>query len=91
MKLQLSRSLAESRVLPGIDIKKYGNRKEALLMSSEQLEETWRIRNNMLGNSLEFKEQFIQLLRKTKKNEEFLAAFHDVHFGDKRPKRNIKR
>jgi transcription termination factor Rho len=91
MELQLSRSLAERRVFPAIDIKKSGTRKEELLMSSEQLEETWRLRNNMLGDSLEFTEQFIQFLRKTKKNEEFLAAFHDVHFGDKRPKRNIKR
>ena len=91
MELQLSRSLAERRIFPAIDIKKSGTRKEELLMSSEQLEETWRLRNNMLGDSLEFTEQFIQFLRKTKNNEEFLAAFHDVHFGDKRQKRNIKR
>jgi len=91
MELQLSRSLAERRIFPAMDIKKSGTRKEELLMSNEQLEETWRLRNNMLGDSLEFTEQFIQFLRKTKNNEEFLAAFHDVHFGDKRQKRNIKR
>ena len=91
MELQLSRSLAERRIFPAIDIRKSGTRKEELLMSSEQLEETWRLRNNMTGDSLEFTEQFIQFLRKTKNNQEFLAAFHDVNFGDKRPKRNLKR
>ncbi len=91
MELQLSRSLAERRIFPAIDIKKSGTRKEELLMSSEQLEETWRLRNNMTGDSLEFTEQFLQFLRKTKTNADFLSAFHDVHFGDKRPKRNLKR
>ena len=57
MELQLSRSLAERRIFPAIDIKKSGTRKEELLMSSEQLEETWRLRNNMTGDSLEFTEQ----------------------------------
>ncbi len=75
MELQLSRSLAERRIFPAIDIKKSGTRKEELLMSSEQLEETWRLRNNMLGDSLEFTEQFIQFLRKTKNNEEFFSGF----------------
>ena len=60
MELQLSRSLAERRIFPAIDIKKSGTRKEELLMSSEQLEETWRLRNNMTGDSLEFTEQFLQ-------------------------------
>ena len=55
-----SRSLAERRIFPAIDIKKSGTRKEELLMSSEQLEETWRLRNNMTGDSLEFTEQFLQ-------------------------------
>ena len=59
-------------------------------MSSEHLEETWRLRNNMTGDSLEYTEQFIRFLKKTKNNEEFLAAFHDVSFSGKKTRRSGK-
>lgn len=91
MELQLSRPLAERRIFPAIDLKKSGTRKEDLLMSTEQLEETWRIRNQMTGDSLEFTEQFVQMMKKTKNNQAFLAAFHDVSFGGKITKRINKR
>ncbi|HIZ53789.1 MAG TPA: transcription termination factor Rho [Candidatus Enterococcus avicola] len=91
MELQLSRPLAERRIFPAIDLKKSGTRKEDLLMSAEQLEETWRIRNHMTGDSLEFTEQFIQMMKKTKNNQEFLKAFQDVAFGGKITKRINKR
>ncbi len=80
MELQLSRQLAERRIFPAIDMKKSGTRKEDLLMSEEQLEETWRLRKNMVGDSLDYTEQFIQILRKTKNNEEFIQAFQDITF-----------
>lgn len=91
MELQLSRNLAERRIFPAIDLKKSSTRKEELLMSSEQLEKTWRLRNHMTGDSLEYTDQFIQFLKKTKNNQEFLEAFHDVTFNEKRVKRNVKR
>ena len=80
MEVQLSRQLAERRIFPAIDMKKSGTRKEDLLMSEEQLEETWRLRKNMVGDSLDYTEQFIQILRKTKNNEEFIQAFQDITF-----------
>lgn len=80
MELQLSRQLAERRIFPAIDMKKSGTRKEDLLMSEEQLEETWRLRKNMVGDSLDYTEQFIQILRKTKNNEEFIQAFQGITF-----------
>ena len=89
MELHLSRELAERRLFPAIDIKKSGTRKEELLMSAQQLEETWKLRNNMRGDSLEYTEQFIQFLKKTKTNKELFQAFQDVHFG--KSKRNPKR
>ncbi|CAI3308332.1 transcription termination factor Rho [Enterococcus cecorum] len=96
MELQLSRQLAERRIFPAIDMKKSGTRKEDLLMSEEQLEETWRLRKNMVGDSLDYTEQFIQILRKTKNNEEFIQAFQDITFENEektiRPnKRYIKK
>ena len=84
MELQLSRQLAERRIFPAIDMKKSGTRKEDLLMSEEQLEETWRLRKNMVGDSLDYTEQFIQILRKTKNNEEFIQAFQDITFEKKK-------
>ncbi|MBP1047451.1 transcription termination factor Rho [Enterococcus sp. BWM-S5] len=91
MELHLSRELAERRIFPAIDIKKSGTRKEDLLMDSEQLEEIWKLRKNMKGDSLEYTEQLIKFLRKTKSNQEFFTAFHDVSFNKTAPKRNLKR
>lgn len=62
MELHLSRELAERRIFPAIDIKKSSTRKEELLMTPEQLEETWKLRNNMSGDSLEYTDQFIKML-----------------------------
>ncbi|GMA46587.1 transcription termination factor [Tetragenococcus muriaticus PMC-11-5] len=91
MEMHLSRQLAERRIFPAIDLKRSSTRKEELLMSPEQLEETWRLRNNMLGDSLEYTEQFINFLKKTKTNQEFLDSFQDVSFTDKKTKRSNKR
>ncbi|GAA5422992.1 transcription termination factor Rho [Tetragenococcus halophilus] len=91
MEMHLSRQLAERRVFPAIDLKRSSTRKEELLMSPEQLEETWRLRNNMLGDSLEYTEQFISFLKKTKTNQEFLDSFHDVSFTDKKAKRSTRK
>lgn len=45
----------------------------------------------MVGDSLDFTDQFIQLMKKTKNNQEFLTAFQDVSFGGKITKRINKR
>lgn len=90
MELHLSRELAERRIFPAIDIKKSGTRKEDLLMTANQLEETWKLRNHMTGDSLEYTDQFVKFLRKTKNNIDFFEAFQDVSFG-KQTKKNVKR
>ena len=59
-------------------------------MTPDQLEETWKIRNNMTGDALEYTEQFRQLLTKTKNNQELFDAFSEVTFGRKNH-RNQKR
>ncbi|HAV0220553.1 TPA: transcription termination factor Rho, partial [Enterococcus faecium] len=91
LELQLSRELSERRIFPAIDIKKSGTRKEELLMPSEELEEIWKLRKNMTGDSLEYTEQLIRFLRKTKNNQQFFKEFQDVSFGKKNPTRNLKR
>lgn len=89
MELHLSRELAERRIFPAIDIKKSSTRKEELLMTPEQLEETWKLRNNMSGDSLEYTDQFIKMLKRTQNNQQLFEVFHDVSFG-KQIKRNPK-
>ncbi len=90
MELQLSRQLAERRIFPAIDLKKSSTRKEELLMNSDQLEETWRLRNQMQGDSLDYTEQLIRFMKKTENNVAFLKAFQDVTFNEKNAK-NRKR
>src|SRR5699024_6898975 len=87
MEMHLSRQLAERRVFPAIDLKRSSTRKEELLMRKSQLEEPWRLRKNMLGDSLEYTEQFIRFLKQTKTNKEFLQSFKDVSFTNSKTKR----
>src|SRR5699024_11270270 len=45
MELHLDRHLANRRIFPSIDIMKSGTRKEELLISKNQLDKMWMIRN----------------------------------------------
>ncbi|QCI86856.1 transcription termination factor Rho [Vagococcus zengguangii] len=83
MELHLSRELAERRIFPAIDVKKSGTRREELLIPQEKLDEIWHIRRNMKGDSLEYTEQLLNFLRKTKTNEDLYKAFKDVTFNNK--------
>lgn len=73
--LHLSRQLAERRIFPSIDIKRSGTRKEELLLAADKLDQIWRLRKMMQGDALEYTDQLIQLLKKTKTNEDFFAQF----------------
>lgn len=84
MELHLSRELAERRVFPAIDIKRSSTRKEELLVSKEQLEETWKMRRLMKGDSLGYTEQLLEMMRQTKNNEELCLALKDVSLSNKR-------
>ena len=89
--LHLSRELSERRIFPAIDIKKSSTRKEELLMPGERLEEIWKLRRLMTGDSLEFTDKFIKILRKTKTNAEFFASFSEEAFGKGRTNRTIRK
>lgn len=80
--IHLSRSLAERRIFPAIDIKRSGTRREELLLSEETLEAMWRLRKWMTGDALEYTEQFIQRLRHTKNNQECVT--HLLQLSEKR-------
>lgn len=89
--LHLSRELSERRIFPAIDIKKSSTRKEELLMPGERLEEIWKLRRLMTGDSLEFTDKFIKILRKSKTNADFFASFSEEAFGKGRTNRTIRK
>jgi len=73
MELHLDRKLAERRIFPAIDIRRSGTRREEMLMTKDALDKVWAIRKNM-NESMEFVDNFLRKIGKTKTNEEFLAT-----------------
>jgi transcription termination factor Rho len=76
--IHLSRELAQRRIFPAIDIKLSSTRREELLLSEEKLDQIWKLRKMMQGDTLEYTEQFIELLRRTKSNDDFFNQFEKV-------------
>jgi len=75
MELHLDRRLADRRVWPSIDVIRSGTRKEELLFQPEEYRSIVTIRRmiDILGPD-ERTEVFLERLRKTKSNKEFLAS-----------------
>jgi transcription termination factor Rho len=74
--LHLSRTLAERRVFPAIDITRSGTRAEERLFDPETLKAIWRMRRLVaaMGDPLEATERLIQGLEKAGSNADFLAS-----------------
>lgn len=80
MELQLDRRLSERRIYPSIDIYKSGTRRDDLLLSSEEMECSSCIRklmsqNNSSMSNQEIIEKILNILVKTKTNEDFIKVF----------------
>ena len=80
MELHLDRKLSERRIFPSIDIYKSGTRREDLLLSSKELECSTYIRRVMANNSSnltnqEIIEKIVNIITKTKSNDEFIKVF----------------
>lgn len=82
MEVHLDRRLQERRIFPAIDVYKSGTRKEDLLLSKEELEVAFSIRKIMYkdGNADDVTENLINMLSKTKNNEEFIETFKKNNF-----------
>ncbi len=79
MELHLSRSLAQKRLFPALDVNRSGTRKEELLLSKEELDTMWKIRRNMNSNNLsEIIDSFIKQLKATKDNQEMLESLQKI-------------
>jgi transcription termination factor Rho len=80
MEVHLDRRLSEKRIYPSIDIYKSGTRREDLLLSKDEIEVSTRIHRLMSMNSntlsnTEVIEKVINIMSKTKTNEEFIKVF----------------
>ena len=75
MELVLDRRLSEKRIFPAIDIVKSGTRREDLLLSKQELEATYTIRE-MIGrvSPMELTEQVMDILSKSRHNLEFVNS-----------------
>lgn len=79
MELHLDRKLAEKRIFPAVDIYKSGTRREDLLLSEEEKTALWRLRREMSNNSvMEVTDKVIELLKRTKNNEEFIKSIKEL-------------
>lgn len=80
MEVHLDRKLSEKRIFPSIDIYKSGTRRDDLLLDEKELECSTCIRKLMSNNSanlsnIEVVEKIINIIAKTKNNEEFVKVF----------------
>ncbi len=79
MELHLSRTLAQKRLFPAIDVKPSGTRKEELLLSKEELETMWKLRKETSNARPEkIIDSFIKQIRATETNQEMLTSLKKV-------------
>lgn len=73
MEVHLSRHLAQRRVFPALDIIKSGTRKEELLLEEDALKTMWSLRTLVGDDPYELTYRLIELLSKTRDNEEAIT------------------
>lgn len=85
MEVHLDRRLQERRIFPAIDIYKSGTRKEDLLLSDEEREVAYALRKQMYrdGNIENITENLINILSKTKNNDEFIKVYQKIELNKK--------
>ncbi len=77
MELHLDRGLSDKRIFPAINIDRSGTRKEELIYHPEEMQRVYGLRRAMQGiPPVEAMEMFIQRLKKTKSNAEFLMSLN---------------
>jgi len=77
MELVLDRRLTDKRVYPSVDIFRSGTRKEELLIPKKDLDKIWILRKFLNEKPLlEAMDFFLDKLKKTKNNEQFLKSMN---------------
>jgi transcription termination factor Rho len=73
MELRLSRSLADKRIFPAVDINASGTRREEMLMGPDETKVTWKLRRALAGlEQQQAVEMVLSRLKETQSNVEFL-------------------
>lgn len=85
MEVHLDRKLQERRIFPAVDIYKSGTRREDLLHTNAEKDVAYSIRKVLYkdGNTDDVTEKLINLLAKTKNNEEFINMFGKIEFSSR--------
>ncbi|MFW5855634.1 MAG: transcription termination factor Rho [Bacillota bacterium] len=79
MEIHLDRRLAERRIFPAIDIKRSGTRKEELLLSDDELDTIWDLRQQIVNsNPAEIMKTFSRQIKNTDDNQGLLKALNQV-------------
>jgi transcription termination factor Rho len=77
MELHLDRGLSDKRIFPAINIDRSGTRKEELIYHPDEMLRVYGLRRAMQGiPPVEAMDMFIQRLRKTRTNTEFLLSLN---------------
>jgi transcription termination factor Rho len=73
MELRLSRSLADKRIFPAVDVNASGTRREEMLMSPDETKIIWKLRRALAGlEQQQALELVLSRLKETSSNVEFL-------------------
>lgn len=71
--LKLDRKLADKRIFPAVDVDASGTRKEEILLGSDELAITWKLRRVLHAlDSQQAIELLLDKMKQTKSNGEFL-------------------
>jgi transcription termination factor Rho len=77
MELHLDRGLVDKRIFPAINMDRSGTRKEELIYHPDEMQRIYGLRRAMQGiPPIDAMEMFLQRLKKTKTNAEFLMALN---------------
>jgi len=71
--------MSEKRIYPSIDVRRSWTRNEELLLGSDILSQSWRVRRMLdaINNDDEAIGVLLDRMKKTKDNKEFLAKLHE--------------
>ena len=79
MELRLSRQLADKRIFPAVDVNASSTRREEMLLSSDEVKITWKLRRALAGlDPQQALEVVLGKLKETQSNVEFLVQMQNV-------------
>ena len=82
MELRLSRSLADKRIFPAVDVNASGTRREEMLMGADEVKVTWKLRRALAGlDPQQALESVLSKLKDTNSNVEFLMLMQKGNVG----------